>query len=372
LFFSLVLVESVLAVFFVVRPLLQMLKVRRKLTEQSAAQLLARQDAGLSDQLQTMLELLQHANSDLAQAGLDQKARALQSHPIEAYEQPQRSLKWAALLVFPLLAMAILALTGQWDGVTQAAFRVARYNEAFQKPLPYTLVLQEENLDVETGQRASFVVALSGSQLPEWVFLVMDGKEVALSNPMGADRYKHEFPAAAQPGSFYLQTPDGTWGPYHLNIRSKAVLKQARIRIIPPAYTGVPAFELSALRAMEFPEGSILQWQVTATDADSVALKTERLQAVFSSQGTNFALLQAGKPHWCCPMGKPNPLNCRSVSRSFPMKHPFGAAAPWTAIRCMAIPCAVGPQTTTALQNCTGWPPGPMAIPLRTARCSKA
>jgi hypothetical protein len=186
--------------------------------------------------------------------------------------------------------MAILALTGQWDGVTQAAFRVARYNEAFQKPLPYTLVLQEENLDVETGQRASFVVALSGSQLPEWVFLVMDGKEVALSNPMGADRYKHEFPAAAQPGSFYLQTPDGTWGPYHLNIRSKAVLKQARIRIIPPAYTGVPAFELSALRAMEFPEGSILQWQVTATDADSVALKTERLQAGFSSQGTNFSL----------------------------------------------------------------------------------
>jgi hypothetical protein len=290
LFFSLLIVEGALAVAFVLVPLLQVFKVRRKLNETTAAQLLARQDAGLSDQLQTMLELIQHADSDLARAGLDQKARALQHQPIETFEQPQRSLKWASLLVVPLLGMVVLALTGQWDGVTGAAWRVARYNESFQKPLPYSLRLEDAVLDVETGQRASFAVVVEGSQWPEWVFLVMDDKEVALSSQQGPDRYQHEFPATAQPGEFYLKTADATWGPYQLTVRSKATLKQASIRVIPPQYTGVPAFELNALRAMEFPEGSVLQWRVAAGDADSVVLVTDRIRAPFESRESAFVL----------------------------------------------------------------------------------
>ncbi len=262
----------VLALFFILflaRPILNLLGLRKDLSDEKAAVIIGQFFPDIKDKLLNALQLYRSdISSELLLAGVMQKANEIRHFKFSRAISFKQNFKYLPLLLIPLITVLVLRLTHYDKVIEQSYQRVMSYHENFEPPLPYSFDLLD-SLQVVSGQDYNLRVKVSGDALPDNLFLNIDGKSL-IFNKQNDSVFKFHFPVVLDNVEFSLSDGNHRLGNYKLTVIMPPVIQIARLRLIYPVYLHKKPVVYQQLTNFTVPQSTKIVWELQTAHTDTI------------------------------------------------------------------------------------------------------
>ena len=181
LFFSYLAVFLLLLVFFVIISFFKYLGLGKQLSREQIAKMVGSYFPEIDDkllnvlQLQDQMEQGDYQSLDLLKTAIQTKTDQLKPFPfVKAirFENTTRYLKWA---VIPILIF-VLIFSIKSEVITEPTKRIVNYTEEYEKPAPYSIVLEQDKLTTFQNDDFSIKMKIEGEELPNELYVVYNKK----------------------------------------------------------------------------------------------------------------------------------------------------------------------------------------------------
>lgn len=278
--------------FYVVKPVLGLIKIGKRLSFEDAAVLLGRHFKNeVNDKILNTLQL--HRNleisgqeSDLLLAGIEQKSAKLEGYPFQKAINLKENLKY-----IPATIVLLLLFAAGWYLfpflIKEPASRIVQYNQQFERPAPFSILFMDElPLEGIKNERYVLNIATEGSMIPENLDIVVNG----VTHRMSVNRkneFQYEFRSLLEPVTFFLVSGNFRFGPYTIDVVSKAVIKNFNLTASYPGYTRLASESFVNLGDLQVPEGTQLNWKIYTEDTREVMFYEQDSLLEFSLERAN-------------------------------------------------------------------------------------
>ncbi|HSN50404.1 MAG TPA: hypothetical protein VLR52_04165, partial [Bacteroidales bacterium] len=179
LFYGFVFLNAGVAGYFILIPLLRLIRIGKIITHEQAAAIIGKHFGEVSDKLLNTLQLKKIYDSggehiELIKAGIDQKILQLRPIPFVSAIDLKKNRKFLRYALPPLLIiMLLLAISPGF--ITRPSSRILNHSKVYIEEMPFQLLIQ--NKDLEAYQQEDFIlkVKATGDKLPDELFLEKDG-----------------------------------------------------------------------------------------------------------------------------------------------------------------------------------------------------
>src|ERR1041385_3002360 len=145
---------------------------RRGLGQAESAQLVGRHFPTIGDRLLNLLQLAElPVSSELAQAGIVQKSRAMQGISFEQAIDLRENRKYLKYFAIPFLLMGALWIVDQ-NIFTQSTKRIVQFNTEFSPEAPFKFTIPNGNLAAFLDEDFTLNLQLDGDVIPESAYIV--------------------------------------------------------------------------------------------------------------------------------------------------------------------------------------------------------
>ncbi|UWX54965.1 hypothetical protein NYZ99_19955 [Maribacter litopenaei] len=131
----------------------------------------------------------QPEKSELLLASIEQRSEQMNTVPFKRAINTKEPLKYLKYVVFPLILIGFLWLSGNWSSFFGSYTRVVNYNLAYEPPAPFRFELMNPQLKVIESDPFTFQVSTVGTVKPENVYVELEGKEILLQEENGIYQY---------------------------------------------------------------------------------------------------------------------------------------------------------------------------------------
>lgn len=228
---------------YVFFPLLKMMRWLRGIDYRTAAQNIGLVLEGMDHKIQDALSLkVDEQDKALSLAALEQKLDKLENVDFNAV------LDWGDLkrsLPYLIVPVVVLLLLMQWSGgreVLDSSRRLVYYNQDFIPPAPFNFILPD-NQKVLSGANLELEVELKGEQIPSTISATIAGNEV-LPVKIGAGRWMVKLENLREDAQVKFEALGYSSEAVSIKVVQKPVIAGVNLRIVPPAYTGLPKEEI--------------------------------------------------------------------------------------------------------------------------------
>lgn len=272
--------------FYVIRPVLGLVKIGKHVSFEDAARLLGKHfkdevnDKILNTlQLHKSLEFTDKQN-ELLIAGIEQKAGKLKNYPFQAAVDFRENLKYV-----PVALLVMILFAAGWGLfpylIKEPASRIIQYNQKFERPAPFSIVFLND-LPLKGVKNERFVLNFTteGTVIPDEMEILVNGNtnRITLNRK---NEFQYEFRSLVEPVTFYLLKGNFRFGPFTIDVDSKAVIKNFNLIASYPAYTQLENESFLNLGDIQVPEGTLLQWDVFAEDTRDIVFEHETSEESF-------------------------------------------------------------------------------------------
>ncbi len=259
------------------QPLAALAHLRGLLSDEQAARRVGELFPQVQDRLLNALQLQGQARTNaLVAASLEQRAAQLgqlsfaqgidirqQSRPLWKYALGPLALLGLLLAVFP-------GFVGQGTG------RIWHYRRAYAPPAPFEFVLKNARLTAFRGEDFTLEVAVTGRARPAEASIRYGGAERRLQHVPGrADRFRYVFEQPQADVDFQLSGAGFASPEHRLTVLERPSLRDFKVRIDYPAYTGRAPETVENGGNLTVPEGSTVRWEFATAATDALALAFE-------------------------------------------------------------------------------------------------
>ena len=268
-------------------PLAALTNLRRLLSDEQAARRVGELFPEVQDRLLNALQLQGQARDNaLVAASLEQRAAQLGAFSfakgIDIEQQSRPLWKYAAVPVAVLLAL--LAFYPSF--LVQGTQRIWHYRRAYAPPAPFQFVVKNTQLTVFRGEDFTLDVGVAGPALPAAVSISFDGGERRLRKVAGRnDRFRYTFEQPQGTVAFQLKGAGFSSPEYQLTVLERPNLRDFKVNITYPAYTGKAAETVENGGNLTVPEGSTLRWEFATAATDELALVFENPADTLAATG---------------------------------------------------------------------------------------
>jgi len=268
-------------------PLAALTNLRRLLSDEQAARRVGELFPEVQDRLLNALQLQGQARDNaLVAASLEQRAAQLGTFSfakgIDIEQQSRPLWKYAAVPVAVLLAL--LAFYPSF--LVQGTQRIWHYRRAYAPPAPFQFVVKNTQLTVFRGEDFTLDVGVTGPALPAAVSISFGGGERRLRKVTGRnDRFRYTFEQPQGTVAFQLQGAGFSSPEYQLTVLERPNLRDFKVNITYPAYTGKAAETVENGGNLTVPEGSTLRWEFATAATDELALVFENPADTLAATG---------------------------------------------------------------------------------------
>ncbi len=287
---------AAVASWFIVRPLLKMYGLsRRRIDRQEAARIAGRHFPEVGDKLLNLLQLMessevggrrsevgsapQSPTSDLVLAAIEQKTAQLRPVPLLSAIDLRKNRRYLRYALPPLVVLAVLLLAAP-QTVTGPTRRIANYNTAYERPLPFSFAVTNDSLVVVQGDDFELGVEVQGEALPAEAFIVVEGRRYRMER-LSPTLFGYTFRKVNRQLHFGFEAADVAADGWTLEMRVLPQLTDMRMVLDYPAYTGRQSETLVGVGDAAVPEGTTVRWIFQTKDVDVLT---------FSSDGAEVAL----------------------------------------------------------------------------------
>ena len=293
-FYTSIVLAAVALVKYILIPFFQMHKIGKVLTHTEAARIITQFFPEIKDTLLNTLELTDDASladNTLAVAAINQKIAALRPIPFESAIDFKKLLRYWKYFVALLLAIVLVSIFYP-RAIADGAKRIVNHNEFFEKPAPFTFILDNDTLSVIKGDDFTISMHVEGRFVPERINISVGGNNFLMTKKT-ASSFEYVLRGCNNSIQFSFNAEDISSQVFRLQVFPLPQLLNFGISATVPQYTGIDNVNVSNTGDITIPAGTNIVWNVETADADSLFFVTENgVQTEFNKKDGQFVLNQ--------------------------------------------------------------------------------
>ena len=271
LFWCYLLASVCLLVYYVFVPLAKMFRLGKVISYEEAARIIGRHFPEVQDKLLNLLQLQEkgdNSSDDLLAAAIAQKTAQLKPVPFQNAVDIKSNRKYLKYLAIPVAVILLLLLVSP-SVITGSSHRIAHYNTQFEKPAPFSFVI--ENISLEVAQQEDFElrVLVEGNAVPAEAFINIEGN-VYRMRQVDKTHYSYQFKTVQHSCNFHLEAAGVTSSQYRLTVFPKPAVVDFRVLLSYPAYTLKLQETLLNEGDLVVPQGTSVRWLFQTKDVDTL------------------------------------------------------------------------------------------------------
>ncbi len=289
LFFSFLIGIGLSGYLLFIQHLLKLSKGNKQISNEEVAEEVGRFFPQVSDKLLNLLQLqkLSKEENELLSASIQQKENELIHIPFVNAIDLNKNKKYVKYVVPPVIAI-VLALIFVPQLITKSSERIIKFNTTFIPEAPFSFELENNELLAFRNEPYLLRVSTAGNSIPENVFLQINGRRVKAKNE-GNGQFQYTFNQLDKDISFVLEGASVISEVYQLKVVDRPNLNSFLINLDYPNHTKLPSEQIQNSGNLNIPEGTKVEWQLNAQNADQAAIQINDGEKAFRLNGSTFS-----------------------------------------------------------------------------------
>ncbi|MES2798504.1 MAG: hypothetical protein V4638_00685 [Bacteroidota bacterium] len=287
LFYGFVAINLGILGYYFLIPVLKLFSFGKRIDRYQASDVIGKFFPNISDRLKNTLQLndslsANNGNLELLRASVQQRSGQLSLVPFSSaiqLKENKRYLKYLIPVLLLFLALGIFVPAF----LKQATERVVYYDQKFDFA-SFKFNLSSQDLKVEEGNDLPVSLSLSGTSLPDKVYLVSENGKF-LMEKTSKNEFKGIINKPKKSGSFYFVANDYSSEPYNFVVFGKAVVGKFQASLVYPSYLGKANEVISNAGDMTIPEGTIIEWSVFTKNTNKSIFVVNKEKRTFDTDG---------------------------------------------------------------------------------------
>ena len=272
-------VFSFIALSFIIMPLSDFLRFRKKMTEKEAALIIGRFFPEISDKLINTIQLSDNLNdnpdNELLLATIQQRTENL--GPFDFSKVVNLKENFKILRIFILAFFVLSALTLFLPNFsTEPALRIINYKQHYDKPLPFTVELSASSLEATQGEDIAFNIHVNGEQIPE-LFFIKSTSGTKMMRKINNNNFQIIFKNVKNNEDFHVEGGEYKSQTISLIVRPKPSLLSYETKVSFPKYLKRDDETIKGKTRIIVPEGSALEFSFITKDTDTLFIITDSI-----------------------------------------------------------------------------------------------
>ena len=299
LFLFLLAGSAFVVVYYFLIPLVNLIRFRKKMSVEQASVLIGRFFPEIKDKLLNTIQLsnqmealasqkakvpepvegptLNEGYSDnaLLLAAIEQRSARLSPIRFSDAVDLRGNLKYLGIF-FGLLLLLILLMVFLPSFAVQPTQRIVNYEQQYEKPLPYQVEIEQDEIETTQGQEVKFNIKVTGERIPE-AFYVKSELGQQLMSKTSTNDFGYTFKNLYSDLTFNVIGGDYNSRPIHITVRPNPTLLSYRCELRYPNYIHRTNETLEAKTRLIVPQGTQLTFSFTTRDAEQMTVVRDSL-----------------------------------------------------------------------------------------------
>ncbi len=259
---------------WVMIPLTKMARLGTVISHERAAEIIGQHFPEVSDRLLNILQLKrqndQISSRELAEASINQKISQISVVPIGKAIDLSKNRKYLPFLL-PLLLVLVFILVAAPNVFKEGSSRLLQPTKPFEKPAPFQWVIKNPTLVAMRNADFTVTVEMKGSALPAEVSVEM-GSELLPMQPLENHCFQYTFRNITDAIHFRFFAAGFYSGDNTIRVVQRPVLKEFKVQVNYPSYTGRKNEVRTSLSDMTLPAGTTVNWTFVTEHTDGATI----------------------------------------------------------------------------------------------------
>ncbi len=245
--------------------------LKKGLAEDESARIIGQGIPSINDRLLNLLQLRQQGSSSLAIASIEQKTSLLRDYSFDSVIDFRENKKYFKYLAIPFIA-TLLTIIFNHSIITSSTERIVNFGQEFAPKAPFTFSVLNANLTAFYNEDFTLNVKLSGTAIPDKLYILMGSQRLKLVAGQTENEYTHTFQNIQEPIRFQLEGAGFFSTTYTIAIANRPELSRLAVSIEYPKYINRKNEEILNAGNLDIPEGSVLQWKLNTNNAQNASI----------------------------------------------------------------------------------------------------
>lgn len=274
LFYSFLATSVFVLIKYIAIPLLKLNRYGKTISYEEAAAIIGTHFGNVQDKLLNVLQLQSEkslsGSDELLLAGINQKIDELKPVPFSSainISDNKKYLKYTLPPLFLTIGIAVI-----WPNIiSKSTERLVHHQTYFESEAPFTFNIQ--NNELKTMQQQDFVlqVKLEGSEIPNELFIKVDGSEFKLEKENNIT-FNYTFKNVQRSSDFVLSGAGYNSKEYKLEVMPKPSLMQFNVKLKYPAYLNKKDETIINSGDLQIPQGTKVTWEFNTKNTNNLFL----------------------------------------------------------------------------------------------------
>ncbi|MFK7936566.1 MAG: DUF4175 family protein [Saprospiraceae bacterium] len=275
LFYSFIGISAVALGGWVLLPLLRYFRLGKTISHTQAATIIGSHFVDVKDKLLNILQLRDQTgnspNADLVLASINQKSEQIKLVPFKNAIDLGENRKYLRYALPPLMLLIIILFAAP-SLIKDSTNRLIRNNEEFERPAPFSFIVEEDNMEVVQFEDYPLTVKVEGEILPNEVFIDVDNYQYRLTKEEPGV-FSYRFSNVQKETDFKLFSSGVESEEFELKVLKKPNILGFDLKLDYPAYTQRKDESLASIGDVVVPAGTNIDWVFNSLNTDNIDIQ---------------------------------------------------------------------------------------------------
>ena len=260
-------------------PLVNLIRFRKKMSVEQASVMIGKFFPEIKDKLLNTIQLSNQATTDadnaLLAATIEQRSARLSPIRFSDAVDLRGNLKYLGIFFGSLLILIVLMVFLPSFAV-QPTQRIVNYEQHFEKPLPYQVEIDQDDIETTQGKEVKFNIRVTGDRIPD-AFYVKSELGQQLMTKGSANDFSYTFKNLFTDLTFNVIGGEYTSRPLHITVHPNPTLLSYHCELRYPAYIHRTNETMDAKTRLIVPQGTNLTFSFTTRDTEQMSVTRDSL-----------------------------------------------------------------------------------------------
>ena len=280
-------------------PLVNLIRFRKKMSVEQASVLIGKFFPEIKDKLLNTIQLSNQmeaskvgpstgsgTENDLLAATIEQRSARLSPIRFTDAVDLRGNLKYLGIF-FGTLLILIALMVFLPSFAVQPTQRIVNYEQHFEKPLPYQVEIEQDEIETTQGKEVKFNIRVTGDRIPD-AFYVKSELGQQLMTKGSANDFSYTFKNLFNDLTFNIIGGEYTSRPLHITVHPNPTLLSYRCEVRYPAYIHRNNETMDAKTRLIVPQGTTLNFSFTTRDTERMTVTRDSLQTDLTAKDDVF------------------------------------------------------------------------------------
>ena len=282
-FWTYIIINLIIAVKYIVIPLLHLLQLGEIISHKQAAKIIGKHFNSVDDKLTNILELTDEENSDndLIIASIDQKMADIKPVNFNSAIDFRTNKKYVKWVLFPILIIGLFFVSGKQYILTESSARIVKHNTFFEPKAPFNYQINEE-LKCIQFEDYLLKIKVNGNEIPSQVKIAINDNRFNLKSK-GNNEFEYLFKHVNSDIDFHLLAGGYKSKLYTLKSLLQPKVVAIQVSINHPNYTKKSKEIVLNNGDILVSEGSIVNWSISLQNTTNSSFVLDKKEVKISN-----------------------------------------------------------------------------------------